>query len=204
MVVNMTKEQQIQAIAEEEFIQNGYLSTSMVVVAKKAGLTHAMVNYYYRSKEQLFLKILDSHVMRFINSLREVMREDGDFVQIIVNASRALFGALDKDRNFPFLIQDVIRTCPELLDRYKDMLTVSIEDSLSRHSRRLAEQVAAGRINASSMPEIIETVFSLTVSPFLMIPALENLCGYSEEKIEDYLDRRRSETETIIKARYAV
>ena len=200
----MTKEEQILKIAEEEFIQNGYLSTSMVVVAKKAGLTHAMVNYYYRSKEQLFLKILDSHVMRFISSLRDVMKVDGDYVQIIVNASGALFGALDKDRDFPFLIQDVIRTCPELLDRYKDMLSVSIEDSMSRHSKRLAEQVAAGRIKASSMPEIIETVFSLTVSPFLMIPALENLCGHDEKKVEEYLERRKKETETILRSRYAV
>lgn len=110
--VSMTKEEQIMAIAEEEFIQNGYLSTSMVTVAKRAGLTHAMVNYYYRSKEQLFMKMLDSHVMTFISSLKTVMKGDNDFVQTVVNASGALFSALDRDRDFPFLLQDVIRTSP--------------------------------------------------------------------------------------------
>lgn len=47
----MTKEEIIFKVAEEEFISNGYLSTSMVTVAKRAGVTHAMVNYYFRSKE---------------------------------------------------------------------------------------------------------------------------------------------------------
>lgn len=199
----MTKEEQIMAIAEEEFIQNGYLSTSMVTVAKRAGLTHAMVNYYFRSKEQLFMKILDSHVMTFISSLKTVMKGDNDFVQTVVNASGALFSALDNDRDFPFLLQDVIRTCPELLDKYREVLTVSVKDSLSHHTAILERQIAAGNVQPTSMPEIVETVFSLTISPFMMIPALENLCGHNEEKIEDYLARRRQETENIIRARYS-
>ena len=47
----MTKEEIIFKVAEEEFISNGYLSTSMVTVAKRAGVTYAMVNYYFRSKK---------------------------------------------------------------------------------------------------------------------------------------------------------
>ena len=113
----MTKEEIIFKVAEEEFISNGYLSTSMVTVAKRAGVTHAMVNYYFRSKEQLFLKILDSHISRFAASLREAMHEDEVFLQNIVNAADALFKSLNADRDFLFLIQDVIRTSPELLDR---------------------------------------------------------------------------------------
>ena len=53
------------------------------------------------------------------------------------------------------------------------------------------------------MPEILETIFALVASPFLMIPALENLCRFSEEMIDGYLERRRKETIEIIKARYA-
>lgn len=202
MSVNMTKEETIIKIAEEEFIQNGYLSTSMVVVAKRAGVTHAMVNYYFRSKEQLFLKILDSHVSKFLASLKSVMHEGGDFVQTIVNAANVLFDALDADRDFPFMIQDVIRNSPDLLDRYKVMVASHAKDSFSRHAMRLKEQVEAGRIVSAGMSEIFETIISLVVSPFLMIPALENVCEYDESRIEEYLTRRRQETVTLIKARY--
>ncbi len=200
----MTKEENLLKIAEEEFIQNGYRSTSMVTVAKRAGLTHAMVNYYYRSKEQLFQKILDAHVTRFISRMKMVMNSDDAFVQIIVNTSCALYDALNEDRSFPFLIQDVIRTCPELLDIHREKIEENIRLTFNSHSRLLAEEIAKGMIKESNMTEIVETVFSLVVSPFLLIPALENLCGYDEDRIEDYLSRRKRETAEIITARYSI
>ena len=198
----MTKEEIIFKVAEEEFISNGYLSTSMVTVAKRARVTHAMVNYYFRSKEQLFLKILDSHISRFAVSLREAMHEDEVFLQNIVNAADALFKSLNADRDFLFLIQDVIRTSPELLDRYSEVVHNAVKSVLDEHSRRLQEDIEAGRIKPATMPEILETIFALVASPFLMIPALENLCRFSEEMIDGYLERRRKETIEIIKARY--
>ena len=198
----MTKEEIIFKVAEEEFISNGYLSTSMVTVAKRAGVTHAMVNYYVRSKEQLFLKILDSHISRFAVSLREAMHEDEVFLQNIVNAADALFKSLNADRDFLFLIQDVIRTSPELLDRYSEGVHNAVKSVLDEHSRRLQEDIEAGRIKPATMPEILETIFALVASPFLMIPALENLCRFSEEMIDGYLERRRKETIEIIKARF--
>lgn len=198
----MTKEEIIFKVAEEEFISNGYLSTSMVTVAKRAGVTHAMVNYYFRSKELLFLKILDSHISRFAASLREAMHEDEVFLQNIVNAADALFKSLNADRDFLFLIQDVIRTSPELLDRYSEGVHNAVKSVLDEHSRRLQEDIEAGRIKPATMPEILETIFALVASPFLMIPALENLCRFSEEMIDGYLERRRKETIEIIKARF--
>ena len=198
----MTKEEIIFKVAEEEFISNGYLSTSMVTVAKRAGVTHAMVNYYFRSKELLFLKILDSHISRFAVSLREAMHEDEVFLQNIVNAADALFKSLNADRDFLFLIQDVIRTSPELLDRYSEGVHNAVKSVLDEHSRRLQEDIEAGRIKPATMPEILETIFALVASPFLMIPALENLCRFSEEMIDGYLERRRKETIEIIKARF--
>ena len=195
----MTKEEIIFKVAEEEFISNGYLSTSMVTVAKRAGVTHAMVNYYFRSKEQLFLKILDSHISRFAVSLREAMHEDEVFLQNIVNAADALFKSLNADRDFLFLIQDVIRTSPELLDRYSEGVHNAVKSVLDEHSSRLQSDIEAGRIKPATMPEILETIFALVASPFLMIPALENLCRFSEEMIDGYLERRRKETIEIIK-----
>ena len=198
----MTKEEIIFKVAEEEFIINGYLSTSMVTVAKRARVTHAMVNYYFRSKEQLFLKILDSHISRFAVSLREAMHEDEVFLQNIVNAADALFKSLNADRDFLFLIQDVIRTSPELLDRYSEGVHNAVKSVLDEHSSRLQSDIEAGRIKPATMPEILETIFALVASPFLMIPALENLCRFSEEMIDGYLERRRKETIEIIKARF--
>lgn len=199
----MTKEQEILAVAEDEFYHNGYLATSMVTVARRAGVTHAMVNYYYRSKEQLFLKILDSHTYSFLENLRPVMKEDGGFIQTLIDVAGYVFDTLNADRMFPSLILDVIRTAPEMLERYRTSAEAFAADTIGRHSVRLKKEIEAGRIVETTMPEILENILMLTASPFLMIPTLENVCQLDSKEIDDYLSRRKSEITRIIRSRYS-
>ncbi len=200
----MTKVEEILIAAEDEFYRNGYNGTSMVTVARRAGVTHAMVNYYFRSKEQLFLKILDSHTYTFIERLRSIMKENADFIQTAVDAADSIFDVLNDDRKFPFLIQDVARSAPELLERYRTPVETSVRSLLENHSSRLAAQIEAGAISETSMKGLLENLIYLVVSPFLLIPTLENVCGMSADRIDDYLSRRKKEIETLIRARYTL
>lgn len=198
----MTKEQEILSIAEDEFYHNGYMATSMVTVARRAGVTHAMVNYYYRSKEQLFLKILDSHMNSFIENLRPVMKEGGDFIQVLVDAAGSVFDSFNADRMFPSLLLDVIRTAPEMLERYREQAQSFASETIERHSVRLRKEIEAGRMADTTMMEIVENILLLTSSPFLIIPTLENLCRMKSADIDAYLSLRRQEIEAVIRTRY--
>lgn len=200
----MTKEQEILAAAEDEFYHNGYLATSMVTVAKRAGVTHAMVNYYYRSKEQLFLKILDTHIYQFIENLRPIMKEDGDFLDTLVDAVGTVFDTLNADRMFPSLILDVVRTAPELLERYRTSVEDFSTDAIRRHSARLEKEIKAGRILNTTIREMLDNILLLTASPFLMIPTLEKVCRFGQNEIDDYLARRKKEIAVIIRTRYSI
>lgn len=199
----MTKEQEILLIAEEEFYRNGFPGTSMVTVAKRAGVTHAMVNYYFRSKEQLFLKILDSHTLTFIEKLKSIMKEDADFVQTAIAAADSLFDTLNEDRMFPFLIQDVARSAPSLLERYREPVEKFIKKTIAGHANRLSGQIKTGAVAETTMKELLANLLLIVSAPFLIIPTLENVCGYDKEKVDDYLARRKTEIETIIKSRYS-
>lgn len=198
----MTKEQEILSIAEEEFYRNGYQATSLVTIAKRAGVTHAMVHYYFRSKEQLFLKILDTHTYAFIEKLRPVMKDGGDFITTIAEASDIVFDTLNEDRMLPFLIQDVVRSAPELLNRYRQPIESFASETMEKHAVRLSAQVEEGKIAPTSLADLLENMLLLIASPFLMIPTLENVCGMSEEKIDAYLARRKKEIVLLLKARY--
>lgn len=199
----MAKEEEILKIAEEEFHRNGYLATSMVTVAKRAGVTHAMVNYYFRSKEQLFLRILDNHSQAFIGKLRSIMKENADFVQTAVGAAESLFDTLNEDRMFPFLIQDVSRTAPELLEKYREPMVKLMTETSSHHSRMLEDQIKAGKVRETSMMEMLENIMLLVVSTFLVIPTIENLGGLTSEQVDAYLARRKKEIADLIRARYS-
>ena len=76
----MTKEQEILNAAEEEFFRNGYDATSTAVIAKRAGVTHAMVNYYFRSKEEI-LEYVTKEFGYDISETLDQMRERHEHVE---------------------------------------------------------------------------------------------------------------------------
>ena len=59
---NRTTEEAILEAAEAEFIEKGFDQARTVSIAQRAGVTHAMLHYYFRTKEQLFDKILDRKI----------------------------------------------------------------------------------------------------------------------------------------------
>ena len=194
----MAIEDKILAAAEEEFYRSGFDAASTAKIAKSVGVTHAMVNYYYRTKEQLFLRILDNHVEKALVVLREVMREHGGMEETLTKTASALFGLFNEDRAFPFLLLDASRSHPEYLARYRERLYESAKGVLEEHIERLKESVPDGNVIG-----LFETVLSLSCTPFLHVPFLKNVAGYSELQTGEYLQRRKEEMLKLLQKRYS-
>lgn len=199
----MTKEAEILAAAEDEFFRNGFDATSTATIARRAGVTHAMVNYYYRTKEQLFVRIVDTHIQGFLGSLKQVMFAEGDFMEVVVGAATALFDKIREDRKFPFILLDISRTHPEFLLRYRETVETICRESIERHAQRLAEQIRAGKVAKCSMESLFDTVLDLAAAPFLKIPFLEQIAGFDAERIDRYLLSRREDLVTTLQRKYA-
>lgn len=194
----MSIEEKILAAAEEEFYLSGFDASSTAKIAKRVGVTHAMVNYYYRTKEQLFLRILDGHVDKALSALRQVMREHREVEETLRRTAVVLFGLFDEDRSFPFLLLDASRSHPEYLSRYRDRILESDRNILDAHAKRLEASLPDGDVAG-----MFETVLSLSYTPFLHIPFLRNVVGYSGEQVDDYLRRRKEEIVTLLANRYS-
>ena len=200
----MTKEEEILVAAEEEFFRNGYDATSTAVIAKRAGVTHAMVNYYFRTKERLFIQILDNLVYGLLRGLKPLMTADGDVVQVSINAAQVIFDRLNENRRFPYLLSDISRTHPDFLLRYRETFDTVCRDSIERHAERLEKRIEDGSVVPCTMGDIYNTVLTLAVSPFLTIPLLENVAGLSPERIDSFLQSRKKEMVRIIESRYSL
>ena len=55
-------EQAILQTAETEFLDKGFALAKTTEIAKQAGVTHAMLHYYYRTKEKLFERVFQEKV----------------------------------------------------------------------------------------------------------------------------------------------
>lgn len=199
----MNKEQEILLAAEKEFLRCGYDATSTAVIAKNAGVTHAMVNYYYRSKEQLFVKVLEGCLQELLERVKLQMRADGDFVELAVGSADVLFDCFLAKRRLPFLLLDLARTHPEFLDRYRETFRTVCGESLKRHAAYLEQQISLGRVAGCKVSDVFDTVISLASAPFLFSPMLENVFGLSAEGVESVMEAHRTEMIRIIRARYS-
>ena len=61
-----SKEQQILEAAEKEFLEKGYNGARTTSIAKAADVTHAMLHYYFRTKEQLFERFIDKKMSEIV------------------------------------------------------------------------------------------------------------------------------------------
>lgn len=59
--------------AEEEFMEKGYGNAKMMSIAARAGVSHSMLHYYYRSKGKLFQIIFDEKAKLIVSILEECM-----------------------------------------------------------------------------------------------------------------------------------
>lgn len=62
-------------------VTEGYAALSIREIAKDAGVNHALINYHYRSKEQLVIEVLDALNQRLIKRQASMYEGGGSFAQ---------------------------------------------------------------------------------------------------------------------------
>ncbi len=66
----------------------GYAALSMREIAKDAGVNHALINYHFRTKDQLVIAVLDEANRQLLERQKRMYREPGGFAQKWAEARR--------------------------------------------------------------------------------------------------------------------
>lgn len=72
--------------AEKLFSQLGYEATSTRQIAKEAGANMAMINYYFGSKEGVFMDIMSQRIAGFSSQLNSIKEEDLPHLEKLIKA----------------------------------------------------------------------------------------------------------------------
>lgn len=71
----------IMAAAFRRLATEGYVALSVREIAKDAGVNHALINYHFRSKDQLVVEVLDAANRRLLARQDEMYQGPGGFAQ---------------------------------------------------------------------------------------------------------------------------
>jgi TetR/AcrR family transcriptional regulator len=103
-------EEKIKAAAKFVFVSKGFSGCTSREIAKEAGTNVALVNYYFRSKNQLFLLIYQSVTEDFLLSMVDVFSADLSLKEKVSHLIDREFDFLGKHPEIPmFVINEMSR-----------------------------------------------------------------------------------------------
>lgn len=196
------KEQAIMEAAEELFLDMGYNQATTTLIAKRAGVTHAMLHYYFRTKEHVFLKVLEKILGELMQSFRPVMSRDEPFWETLEKGISTHFDFLAKHPRFvPFLYDTMIHN-PELIDRMKENFLPVMERVFKFHVGRIREEIASGRICRIDPVQLMADIVTLNLSTFLLVPVAGKLTGVPPDALDNpFLEARKAEIIALVRYR---
>ena len=189
MALNTETETRIISSAEKLFFQKGKAGTSMQDIADDAGINRTLLNYYFRSKEQLFEAVYRKAMSSFIPNLAKVLHSDmpiEDFVPFLIDT---IIDAMIENPQIPIFVLQELSSTPERMPQIiKEM---GIDPVI------LVKKIEEGIWNvpgASMDPrQMILNLISLCIFPFAARPVVTDILylGDNDAYIEAMKQRKK-------------
>ena len=196
-----TKEQLILQAAEAEFMHKGFQGAKTASIAKEAGVTHAMLHYYYRTKENLFNKVFDSKMTLIANIIiQSVTNSDVALLERVKLVIESHFDFLVENPDLPrFLINELISQ-PDKKQIFEDKIRVITSIVIPSLQKELDDEAAKGAIEQIKAFDLILNIVSLNVFVFITFPILKSL-DFSPHTADEFLENRKRENIEVIMRR---
>ena len=195
-------EQAIMEAAEELFLANGYNMTTTTMIASRAGVTHAMLHYYFRTKEHIFIKVVDKYMDELLASFQPLMRKQAPFWETLETGISAHFDFLVRNPRLPAFLYDTVRFNPELIESWKGRIMGVLRGIALFHGELIRKEMDEGRIRRVDPVQLILDIVLLNISPFLLLPAAANVIdGLDSKRLGELMEARKAENIAIIRSR---
>lgn len=196
-----SKEQQILAAAEQEFLTRGYDGARTTSIAQAAGVTHAMLHYYFRTKEQLFERIVDEKFATMSHSMLAIIGDPSlPIVERIKGGIAAHFDFIAVNPLLPRFVINEIVSRPEryeVLYKRAGFVVNSVYNGLQAEVDCAAER---GEIEWVDVKMLFISIMSLNIFTFVAYPFMEPIMGELMANREQFLAARKAENiETILR-----
>jgi AcrR family transcriptional regulator len=200
-MLNQTNtEQVILEAAEKLFIEKGYTGARTTEIAQAAGVNHAMLHYYFRTKENLFNRIFEQKAAQLLGFFVEAFNRECPFFEKLKTGIEMHFDFLIQQPELPlFVISEIIQD-----NGHKDLILPKIlptaREILKRINKTVGEEVNKGTIRPVKARNLLINIASLNVFSCVAIQLFFNIKKDRESaEYKNFLEeRKRNNVEVII------
>lgn len=147
------------------YTRNGVAAASVKAIAEEAGVTPALLHYYFGNREQLLAAVVDERVLPLLQSVQQRLAGAGDDIGILINTFIAAMGdAVAENPWWPALwVREVLSEGGAL----RELLIAQVGRAFSKGiEAKFARAQRAGRMNPDLDPRLlIVSLLGLTLFP---------------------------------------
>jgi AcrR family transcriptional regulator len=188
-----TTEEKIKETARRVFLRKGYAATTTREIADEAGLTHALVNYYFRSKEKLFDIVTQEQVAIFFGQIYPIINNEAtsvdEKVESLINYYTEI---LIKEPGLVYFISSEMQNRPERIAEHMEA------------NRGMAKSVMVAQLKEVK-PDIHPmqlqmSILGMIIFPYIGRGVFQRSMGISETEMAKMLKERAVFLPGLIKA----
>lgn len=190
MVRDVSTEQKIKEAAKRVFQKKGFGLTRTRDIAKEAGINLALLNYYYRSKENLFEIVMQESIEEMFSYLEHIMNNKQTTLSEKIDAGvlRYIEGMF-KNSNLPLFLFSELQANPQhLFDRVK------IPEGFIQETymfKQINEQINKEKLNFTAIHFFINLV-SMSIFPIIGQPFIKYVTKMDEKSFTDFIEQRKT------------
>lgn len=192
-------EEKILEAAKAVFMENGLDKTRMQDIAERAGISRTSLNYYFRTKENLFQVLLDQLFESIVPAIENLMGQNPD----LINRIEAIIDIYDEKLRYnsfiPRFVFIEIQRNPKLIS---DFISKSpkVQRYLFLMSNVVKSEMESGKIRNIPLEQIISVAYSLLFVPYLLDPVLSEYWEHDNKKRQDFFNGHKENTKMIIRS----
>jgi AcrR family transcriptional regulator len=180
---------QIKSAARTLFLKQGYAATTTRDIAKAADTNVALINYYFRSKENLFAEIMIEQVRSFAHGLSSVVNDpDTDLREKFTRMADAYLTLFEEQPDTPLFVLSELRNEPQQF-----LQRIGMRDAIKNSVlfAQLQEAVANGSLAPVNPVHVVMNLMSLMVFPIIAKPMLMGAAGVDDATFTALMRERR-------------
>ena len=180
--------------AEREFLEKGYSGAKTTSIAQAAGVTHAMLHYYFRTKDKLFEKIVADKMDKLKRVMFGVLgNPDLPLRERIKQGVEQHFDFIAENPHLPRFIFNELHEHPERLDPVKHSIATIAATAISTLQNEIDLKAAKGECNQVDARMLMLDIASLNLFPFIAAPLISSSFGNLFEGRDEFLEMRKKE-----------
>jgi TetR/AcrR family transcriptional regulator len=176
--------------AERIFAEKGLAGARTEAIARRAGVNKALLYYYFRSKDALYLAVIEEHLKEFETQALEILKASGSARARLLSYVSMHFDFVSAHRFFPILLQRTMLTGGPALNRLRRRWAWPV---MRRLVELIEQGVREGELRAVDGGHTLMSLISLTVHYFAAAPLIRVVGGF-----DPYDEKRLAERKSAV------